>query len=81
MTLGDLRALTKTTPAARRDTRRKASVRKYGDMAVELDALPVQVPRRRLVDEVEARIDMDALERTWQIEEADRERLVEMLAS
>ena len=62
-------------------TRRKAFVRKYGDIAVELDALPVQVLRQRLVDEVEARTDMDALERTWQIEEADRERLAVMLAS
>lgn len=69
-------ALTKKT-----DTRRKAFVRKYGDMAVELDALPAQVLRQRLVDEIEARMDMDALARTWQVEDSERERLAELMAS
>ena len=69
-------ALTKKT-----DTRRKAFVRKYGDMAVELDALPVHVLRKRLVDEVEARMDRAALERTWETEDTERERLVELMAS
>lgn len=61
---------TKTT-----DTRRAAFVEKYGDVAVELDALPVDVLRNRLVDEVEARIDVDALADVKKAEEADRERL------
>jgi hypothetical protein len=39
------------------DIRRAAFVAKYGDMAVELDALPVDVLRARVVEEVEALMD------------------------
>lgn len=44
------------------DTRRKGFVAKYGDQAVELDALPVDVLRERIVESVVAVMDLDALE-------------------
>lgn len=66
---------TKTT-----DTRRAAFVAKYGDLSVELDALPANVLRDRLVSEVRARMDLDALADVRRIEEGERVRLVELLA-
>jgi hypothetical protein len=33
----------------------------YGDIAVELEALPVDVLRQRMIAEIESRIDMSAL--------------------
>ena len=68
-------ALTKRT-----DTRSRAFVAKYGDMAVELDALPARVLAERLVGEVEARMDMAALKRTRRTEKRERKRLTAMLA-
>jgi hypothetical protein len=67
---------TKTT-----DTRRAAFVAKWGDLAVELDALPVDVLRDRLISEVEARLDLDALATVKQQEARDRARLVSALAN
>ncbi len=57
------------------DTRQAAFVARYGDVAVELDALPVAVLRRRIVREVETRMDGDALEETRRQEREDRVRL------
>jgi len=57
------------------DTRQAAFVARYGDVAVELDALPVAVLRERIVREVETRMDGDALEETRRQEREDRERL------
>ncbi len=61
------------------DTRQAAFVAKYGDVSVELDALPVDVLRDRITSEVEARMDMDALARVHRQERAERERLTELL--
>jgi hypothetical protein len=61
------------------DTRQAAFVEKYGDVAVELDALPVAVLRDRIVREIEARIDLEALRRTREAEREDRQRLDELL--
>ena len=80
LTLGDIERyqlppdFTKTT-----DTRRAAFVAKWGDVAVELDALPSDVLRGRLETEVTARLDLEALERVRRQEEAERRRLVEVL--
>jgi hypothetical protein len=63
------------------DTRRAAFVAKYGDRCVELDALPVDVLSERIVSEVEARIDLQALEAVRQQEGVERQRLTELLAS
>jgi hypothetical protein len=61
------------------DSRRKAFVRKYGDVAVELDALPAEELRYRLVSEVERRIDLDALEATREAQRLDADRLRDLL--
>ena len=61
------------------DTRRAAFVAKYGDLSVELDALPAAVLRSRLVTEIEARIDLDALAEVKRLERADRRRLESIL--
>lgn len=61
------------------DTRRAAFVELYGDVAVELDALPVAVLRDRIIDEVEAHMDLDALDETRSLEREDRTRLNSIL--
>lgn len=61
------------------DSRRGAFVERYGDMSVELDALPREVLRSRLVREVEARMDLEALEKTREAEGQDKERLTGLL--
>ncbi len=48
-------------------------------VAVELDALPGEVLKNRLVREVEARMDLEALDRTREAERCDRERLAGLL--
>lgn len=63
------------------DSRRAAFVERYGDVAVELDALPTDVLRGRIRSEVEARMDLDALELTRRREREDREHLNALLGS
>jgi hypothetical protein len=62
------------------DTRRAGFVAKHGDISVELDALPVDVLRTRLVEEVEARMDLTALDAVQAVEQTERERLAHLLA-
>ena len=82
LTLEDVRRynlppdFTKTT-----DSRRAGFVARYGDQSVELDALPLEVLRERVVTEVEARMDLDALAEVREVEERDRELLVQALSS
>jgi hypothetical protein len=82
LTLEDVRRynlppdFTKTT-----DSRRTAFVARYGDLSVELDALPLEVLRERVVIEVEARMDLDALAEVREAEERDRELLLQALSS
>jgi hypothetical protein len=61
------------------DTRSAAFVARYGDVAVELDALPGRVLRERIEREVRERVDLGALERTRGAEREDRRRLDELL--
>jgi hypothetical protein len=57
------------------DTRAVAFVAKYGDLAVELDALPVGELRSRIQQGVEAWMDMDALSENARIEREQRQKL------
>jgi len=57
------------------DTRREAFVAKYGDISVELDALPIDVLQDRLREEINREMDLAALEAVHQAQEADREHL------
>jgi len=63
------------------DTRRAAFVARWGDLAVELDALPADLLRGRLIREVEARLDLGALASLKALESAERERVVASLRS
>jgi hypothetical protein len=49
-------------------------------VSVELDALPLDVLRDRIVSEVESRIDLDALDRVRQWERTERLLLADTLA-
>jgi hypothetical protein len=58
---------------------RKFVAENGGDETAELDALPVTVLRDRLRQEVESRMDLDALNATKEREEAERALLVDFL--
>ena len=58
---------------------RAAFVERYGDVAVELDALPSDVVRSRLISEVEARVDLEALAATRSAQQAEQARRGELL--
>lgn len=66
-------------PAKTSDSRYEAFVERWGDLAVELDALPVDVLRGRIVSEVEARMDAGALEATREAQREDQTRLDALL--
>lgn len=62
-------------PAKRTDTRAAAFIARYGDQAVELDALPPDVLEARIIGEVEGIINLSALELTKAQEDRDLDRL------
>jgi hypothetical protein len=62
------------------DTRRGKFVARHGDISVELDALPVDVLRHRIITDVETRLDLDALASLRRVEEVERERLRQLVA-
>jgi hypothetical protein len=57
------------------DSRAARFVAEHGDITVALDALPVDALRARIVEAVEARMDLEALERTRASEARDKARL------
>ena len=61
------------------DTRRQKHIDRFGDLSVELDALPASVLQARLIAEVEQRMDMAALAAVRAQEERERMLLVEAL--
>jgi hypothetical protein len=63
------------------DTRSAAFVAKWGDVSVELDALPIEVLRERIVTEIESRMDLAALQSIHVREEEERQRLVQALGA
>lgn len=67
--------------AKRSDSRSKKFIRKHGDISVELDALPVDVLRRRIVAEVKSRLDMDALTEMKRVERNERSYIDGMIDS
>jgi hypothetical protein len=60
------------------DSRRDKFVERFGDLSVELDALPPVVLRDRIVEAVESHLDMEALQEVRAQEEQDRAHLVEL---
>jgi hypothetical protein len=61
------------------DSRSTAFVAKYGDRCVELDALPVGILRERILNEIEQRMDLRALQAVRQKEAREREQIVRLL--
>jgi hypothetical protein len=62
------------------DSRAPKFVEKYGEVSsVELDALPPDALRALIVDEVEARMDLDALERIRHVQKRERAKLAKLL--
>ena len=58
------------------ERRREAFVARYGDVSVELDALPVNILTERLRTEVESRLGLKALKHAQKTERVEREQLV-----
>jgi len=65
--------------AKKTDTRSAAFIAEHGDIAVELDALPPDVLRDRLKEEVSRRMDLKALNKTKTLEEKERAKLMNLL--
>ncbi len=61
------------------DTRSPAFIARHGDVAVELDALPIDVLQARIVEAIEAHMDLDALARTRATEAREQRRLARLL--
>ena len=59
------------------DSRQAAFVEKNGDVSVELDALEPAILRARLIEAVEAFMNMDTLKSVQEQEKNEREKLVE----
>ena len=57
-----------------------AFIEAHGNVSVELDALPVDVLRERIVSEVEARLDVEAITRLREQDEREREEISEALS-
>jgi hypothetical protein len=62
-------------PAKLSDTRAAAFIEAHGNVSVELDALPVDVLRERIVSEVESRMDLPALVAVHEQEKGEREHI------
>jgi hypothetical protein len=65
-------------PAAipkRKDTRTKGFIKNYGDIAVELDALPAKVLQGIISDKVKALMDLDKFEKALKVEGRDKKKL------
>jgi hypothetical protein len=65
--------------AKKTDSRAKKFIAKNGDISVELDAMRTDLLIARLRQEVESRMDMDALRRTKELGQIERQKLVEAL--
>lgn len=65
--------------AKKTDTRTAAFIVKHGDISVELDALPPDVLRDRLEEEVSRRMELKALKKIKTIEATERAELMRLL--
>ncbi len=62
------------------DSRQTAFVLEHGDISVELDALPIQVLRDRILEAIEQHMDLDALAQTKQQEAKDQQAIDHLLS-
>jgi len=61
------------------DSRTVKFIEKYGDLAVELDALPLPILQEKIRAGIEACLDMKAFDETKKIEEKERQKLSNLL--
>ena len=61
------------------DSRAAKFIKKYGDQAVELDALPLPVLQQKIRQSIEENIDLEALREIQAVEEREREELTNLL--
>lgn len=62
------------------DTRSQAFIARHGDMAVELDALPLPVLQQKIREAIEANLDLSSFEAVREIEAQETERLSRLLS-
>ncbi len=67
--------------AKKTDTRAKSFIAKNGDMAVELDALPVDVLKEKIRTSIEAYMDINALRNVTEEELRERKEIEEFIKS
>ena len=63
------------------DSRQAGFVEKWGDVAVELDALPIQVLQQRIIGDVEGLMDMGSFEALIKRETNERDAIVEAVSA
>lgn len=61
------------------DSRAAKFIKKYGDQAVELDALPLPVLQQKIRQSIEENIDLEAFKEIQAIEERERRKLANLL--
>ena len=62
------------------DSRSKTFIEKYGDIAVELDALPLPVLQQKIKESIENVMDMEALYQVMATQEKEQEELANLLS-
>ncbi len=67
-------------PAKKTDSRAGSFIEKYGDISVELDALPLPVLQDKIRKSIHSFLDMEALLHTAQLEKVEQKKLASMLA-
>lgn len=65
--------------AKKTDSRAKGFIEKYGDVSVELDALPIDILEQRIIEGIEAYMDIEALKQTGEIEKAEKKQIAKAL--
>jgi hypothetical protein len=81
VTLDDVDAFgLRTLKVKRSDSRAKRYLQRFGDVTVELDALPTRELRRRIVECVDRHIDSAEWERLLRVEEIERETIATVTA-
>ncbi|MHB1420472.1 MAG: hypothetical protein ACYCX4_12970 [Bacillota bacterium] len=65
--------------AKKTDSRAKVFIKQYGDVAVELDALPLPVLQAKIKDSIEANIDLDLLYAVQVVEKNERQQLADLI--
>lgn len=61
--------------AKKTDSRAKRFIAKHGDVSVELDALPIEALKRRIIQGIETYMDLEALEKVKELESIEKDKI------